>query len=324
MYDEDEPASISLQVAEIEERCFGYGFCSASNHVAHRLDIKPGEIVKVTGKKTTACIFYIKDDDEGLQLLRIDEWVRQNAGVNLGEIVKVIKIKPEPAKHVVIKTNINAPIVPRRILNSLMNRPMVNGDIISLKNMTFLDDRPNGESDNEILEKIFTNFGSDRDRTFMLGEMRFVVLETIPEDCIVKVTPMTKFEIKEGVWLDTDDKARDILMEIGSLEGLIEVRLEQIMNSQFNDAIDSLRGSFKRYMRKIEMKMKFLEIIHQSNDFHERNKPIITFIKQDLDTLKRLQNITELETIKEVTKESLEIHGKMNELASKLNLVAEE
>ncbi|HME51563.1 MAG TPA: hypothetical protein VKM55_05055 [Candidatus Lokiarchaeia archaeon] len=93
---------VALRVAEINKASAGRGLCSAGIHVARWLDLKAGEIVEISGKKTTACIFFPNSEDEGLQIIRFDGLVRLNAGTRLGEIVKVRKARPEPAKRVVV------------------------------------------------------------------------------------------------------------------------------------------------------------------------------------------------------------------------------
>ncbi|HME52469.1 MAG TPA: hypothetical protein VKM55_09650 [Candidatus Lokiarchaeia archaeon] len=121
--------------------------CSAGIHVTRRLNIKAGEIVEISGQKTTACIFFPNSEDEGKQIIRFDGLVRLNAGTELGEIVKMIKARPVPAKRVVFAPiNTKAGIQPRKIRDSLMNWPVLKGDNISLMNMTIPVDRPATES----------------------------------------------------------------------------------------------------------------------------------------------------------------------------------
>ncbi|MBN2150932.1 MAG: CDC48 family AAA ATPase [Candidatus Lokiarchaeota archaeon] len=198
----DKPGEINLRVAEINKASAGRGLCSAGIHVARRLNIKAGEIVEIVGKKSTACIFFPNSEDEGKQIIRIDGLVRLNAGTGLGEIVKVKKAKPEPARRVVVAPiNTKVAIQPRKIRDSLMNRPVVKGDNISLMNMTIPTDRPEIESDDDMMENlqnIFRDFGGRRKRTYTLGELRLVVIETQPEDGIVQITPNTNVEVREG------------------------------------------------------------------------------------------------------------------------------
>ncbi|MEX2719396.1 MAG: AAA family ATPase, partial [Candidatus Sigynarchaeota archaeon] len=198
----DKPGEMSLRVAEINKASAGRGLCSAGIHVARRLNIKAGEIVEIVGKKSTACIFFPNSEDEGKQIIRIDGLVRLNAGTGLGEIVKVKKAKPEQARRVVVAPiNTKVAIQPRKIRDSLVNRPVVKGDNISLMNMTIPTDRPEIESDDDMMENlqnIFRDFGGRRKRTYTLGELRLVVIETQPEEGIVQITPNTNVEVREG------------------------------------------------------------------------------------------------------------------------------
>nr|MDO8115301.1 CDC48 family AAA ATPase [Candidatus Sigynarchaeota archaeon] len=203
MSEDDKPGEMSLRVGEINKASAGRGLCSAGIRVARRFNIKAGEIVEIVGKKSTACIFFPNSEDEGKQIIRIDGLVRLNAGTGLGEIVKVKKARPEPAKRVVVApTNTKVAIQPRKIRDSLMNRPVVKGDNISIINMTIPSDRPEIESDDDMMENlqnIFTQFGDRRKRSYTLGELRLVVIETSPEEGIVQITPATNVEVKEGV-----------------------------------------------------------------------------------------------------------------------------
>ncbi len=201
----DKPGEMSLRVAEINKACAGRGLCSAGIHVARRLKIKSGEIVEIVGKKTTAGIFFSNKEDEGKQIIRVDGLVRSNAGTGLNELVKIRKAKPEKAMCVVIvPINIKVAFQPRKIRDYLMNRPVVKGDNISLRNISIPSDRPEIETKDEIaenLQNIFGGSGVPRKRSYTIGELRLVIIETQPEECIVKITPTTNVEVREGAAL---------------------------------------------------------------------------------------------------------------------------
>lgn len=172
MDEEDKPDEMSLRVTEINKASAGRGLCSAGIHVARRLNLKAGEIVEISGNKTTAGIFFPNSEDKGKQIIRMDGLVRLNAETGFDKFVKVKKARPmPPAQRVVVEPlNTKAQIPPRKIRDSLMNRPVVKGDNVSLINMFLPNDR---------------------------GELRLVVVETTPEESIVQITPTTVVEIKD-------------------------------------------------------------------------------------------------------------------------------
>jgi transitional endoplasmic reticulum ATPase len=195
MSEEDKPGEISLEVAEINKASVGRGLCSAGTHVARRLKLKAGEIVEITGKRTTAGICFPNTEDEGKQIIHVDDLVRFNAGTSFGEFVKVRKARPIPAKRVVVAlTNTEAQIPPSKIRDSLMNRPVVKGDNLSLMNMAI----PTDQTGIEFPRAWQFEYGNSWKQATTLGELRLVVLETTPEKGIAQITQKTTFEIKES------------------------------------------------------------------------------------------------------------------------------
>jgi transitional endoplasmic reticulum ATPase len=201
MEEDNRPGELTLRVAEINKQSAGRGLCSAGIHVAKRLGIKAGDIVEITGKKTTGCIFFPNSEDEGKQIIRIDGLVRLNAGTGLSEMVKIRKAKPEPARAVVVApTNTKVALQPRKIKESLINRPVMKGDNISLVNMTMPAERPDVESDDDIMENMQNLFsaGNRKRKAFTMGELRLIVLDTSPSEGIVQITSATNIEVQEA------------------------------------------------------------------------------------------------------------------------------
>ncbi len=195
MSEVDKPGEMSLRVAEINKASAGRGLCSAGTHVARRLKLKAGEIVEISGKRTTAGIYFPNSQDEGKQIIRIDDLVRLNAGTDFGEIVKVKKARPIPAKRVVVAmTNTKVQLLPRKIRDSLMKRPVVKDDNLSLINMIIQSEQPALE----FPRAWQFEYGNSWKRADTVGELRLVVLETTPEKGIVQITQDTTVEIKES------------------------------------------------------------------------------------------------------------------------------
>ncbi len=96
------------------------------------LNLNIGDIVKITGKKTTAAIVWrAYPEDENLGLIRMDGITRRNADVSLGERVYVEKAYPGKAEKIIL-----APVqsklpgnITKYIKKKLIGVPLVVGDL---------------------------------------------------------------------------------------------------------------------------------------------------------------------------------------------------
>jgi transitional endoplasmic reticulum ATPase len=97
------------------------------------LNITSGDIVEIEGtKKTAAIVWPARVEDDGKQIIRMDSFIRHNAGVGLGERVKIRKGKPVEAKRVVLapieEVRIIASGYERILKKSFLGRPLTIGD----------------------------------------------------------------------------------------------------------------------------------------------------------------------------------------------------
>lgn len=103
------------------------------------LKISPGDIVAVEGKRrTVAKVWRSLVEDWNQNKVRIDNFTRMNAGVSIGDTVKISKIQDEiEAKQVVLAPpedlprNITINITPH-VINSLIDFPVVENDLVPL------------------------------------------------------------------------------------------------------------------------------------------------------------------------------------------------
>jgi transitional endoplasmic reticulum ATPase len=133
------------------------------------LNITSGDIVEIEGaKKTAAIVWPARVDDDGKKIIRMDSFIRHNAGVGLGERVKVRKGKPIEAKKVILapieEVRIIASGYERILKKSFLGRPLTIGDNVWV-----------------------SVFGSG---------FIYRVVDTQPRS-IVKVTDTTQFSLKE-------------------------------------------------------------------------------------------------------------------------------
>ncbi|MEM3466500.1 MAG: CDC48 family AAA ATPase, partial [Candidatus Jordarchaeales archaeon] len=201
---------LELRVAEIDKRSAGRGIVRIDADSMKKLRISSGDIVEIRNRKTTGAIaMYGPPEDRGAGIIRMDGLVRQNAGVGIGEFVKVRKADVKPATKVALapleeggRLRIRGDIV-RGIL---LNRPVTKGDVISII----------GSISSTPFEEAFPFFPR---APFSLGEMRLSVTQTTPSG-IVQIKETTQIEVLpearpvRGVPLVTYD-------DIGGLEDAI-------------------------------------------------------------------------------------------------------
>lgn len=107
------------------------------------LGLSIGEIIRIEGKKTTAArVFRLSEEEENRGIIRIDPLVRQNSGVRVGDKIKVSKADVKPAETLILAPIIAenqrirfAPGIEDYVRRSLLRRPIVEGDIISVQGL---------------------------------------------------------------------------------------------------------------------------------------------------------------------------------------------
>jgi len=131
-------SEITLKVAKAYPADTGRGIARLDPSSLLKLQISPGDVIQITGKKTTVAKVWRADrQDWGQDLIRIDGFTRQNAGVGIGERVKVVPIEPRVANTVML-----APVevmdtppseMPETFIKRwLLKRPMMTGDVIPI------------------------------------------------------------------------------------------------------------------------------------------------------------------------------------------------
>jgi len=162
-------SEIILQVQDPDPTHVGRNIVTLDKQTKISLGITSGDIVEIEGsKKTAAIVWPARTEDDGRQVIRMDSFIRHNAGVALGERVKVSKGQPKEAKRVTL-----APIEEVRIIASGYERILKKG---------FLG-RPLTIGDNVWVSVFGSGF-------------IYRVVDTQPR-AIVKVTDATVFALKE-------------------------------------------------------------------------------------------------------------------------------
>jgi transitional endoplasmic reticulum ATPase len=92
-----------LKVVEAYQNDVGRGIVRIDSNARKMLEVTTGDIVEIKGKRITAAVVWqAHPQDEGLNIIRMDGYLRQNAGVGLQDKVFVMKVEPKEAKKVVL------------------------------------------------------------------------------------------------------------------------------------------------------------------------------------------------------------------------------
>lgn len=204
---------VQLKIEKAHPSDFGRGIIRLDPNTLLNLQLSPGDIVEIKGKKRTAAKVWRADrQDWGQGLARIDGFIRQNAGVSIGEKVTIKKANVVPAEKVVLAPPEGVVIefgenTSEVIKHNLQKRPLVMGDVVPIiSSMT----QP------------------------MTGPMAggqavpLIAVETDPMDMVVIITETTEVELRQKP-VRGYDTARGITYEdIGGLGDEIQRVREMI------------------------------------------------------------------------------------------------
>jgi AAA family ATPase, CDC48 subfamily len=142
--------SLELKVAMLERQTdVGYGRARVDTSSRRRLKLDLGDVIEITGKRTTvAKVFKGDQEDDGLNIIRIDGPTRTSIGVSVNETVKVNKCNPKIAERVVLTPNIpdgkkikfeeGAEFIFKK---NLLERPLIKGTDILIPNIALMGNR---------------------------------------------------------------------------------------------------------------------------------------------------------------------------------------
>ena len=223
-----ELGEVELRVAEALQQDVGKGIIRMDNELIMEMDVKPGDIVEIIGKRTTGAIVgHAYPADIGLEIVRMDGLTRSNAGTSIGETVTIRHAKIRIARKVVLapatkglRIMASGDIIKRNI----MGRAAARGDILSL-----ISPRRTRETFREFPggEKVFREF-FESTTPFSLGEIKFSVVSTNPAG-IVRINDVTEIEVRPEAVEIVEKKVPDVTYDdVGGLKHEIEKVREMI------------------------------------------------------------------------------------------------
>ncbi|MCD6592271.1 MAG: CDC48 family AAA ATPase [Thaumarchaeota archaeon] len=193
------PKELRLRVVEARQRDVGYGIARIDREVGASAGFQTGDIVEIIGRKVTAATLWLGYMEDEKDVIRIDGYIRNNAGVSLNEWVTIREAKVREAQLVVLAP-VNSSIRPdenftRLVKSRLIEYPIVQRNIIPVM----------------FFGNLFT----------------FTVLQTRPQG-VVKITPRTRLIIHSKAMQEKMLKTTVTYEDIGGLHEQIQRIREMI------------------------------------------------------------------------------------------------
>ena len=182
----EEVDDLQLRVAKAIPSDVGHG--RARVPFDNDLNLKPGDIVEITGEqKTAAIVWRCRPEDANLGIIRVDGIIRKNAGVSLGDKVSIRKVETQPCQKLILSPVMAkqqkvrfGPGIEGFARRGLNKRPVVSGDRIFIPGMTLFAEA-----------------------------LPFQIVKTTPKG-IVQVLPDTEIVIKEEPIDEEDESGQPI------------------------------------------------------------------------------------------------------------------
>ncbi|RLF99119.1 MAG: AAA family ATPase, partial [Thaumarchaeota archaeon] len=190
---------LRLRVAEARQRDVGYGIARIDREVGASAGFQTGDMVEIRGRKIAAATLWLGYLEDEKDVIRIDGYIRSNAGVSLNDWVTVRKANVKEAQLVVLAP-VSSSIRPdenftRLVKSRLIEYPLVQKNIVPVL----------------FFGNLFT----------------FAVIQTRPSG-IVKITPKTKLVIHSKVVQERAFRTSVTYEDIGGLQEQIQRIREMI------------------------------------------------------------------------------------------------
>ena len=177
-----------LQVANARPEDSGRGLARLSRATMNALGLNEGDVVEIVGKRATPARAVLPyQEDEGLEILRLDGLQRANAGVGSGDFVEVRKAVSQPAQRVVFapaQANLRLQGSGEALKRSFGMRPLTAGDIVATTGQQRI------ASDMPPQLRAMLNAPA-----YALQEVRLVVVSTSPRG-VVHIDAETEVELR--------------------------------------------------------------------------------------------------------------------------------
>ncbi|PKL73542.1 CDC48 family AAA ATPase [Methanobacterium subterraneum] len=218
-------ADVGRSIARIDPACM------------EKLDLLDGDMIEIEGRKLTATTVASSQSDIGLGIIRIDGYIRKNAGTSLGEEVTVRKAQVKEAQKVVLAPVDQKIMIRGDVKGAFQGRVLSKGDII----VTGIRQQQQTAMRGSLFDEFFRDTMSD---VRPMGELKLAVVSTKPAGA-VKIAEMSEVEVQ------TDP------VDISKLEGV-----KTLVDVTYED-IGGLKEEVKKVREMIEIPLKRPELFER-------------------------------------------------------------
>jgi len=224
MADTDAPAAadektIRLQVAAARQEESGQGIARMPRSAFQALGITEGDVVEISGKRTTAAIaVQAYDEDQTLEVVRLDGLQRGNAETGSGEHVTIRRAEARPATRVVFapavrEMRLQGPA--QALQRNFFRKPLVAGDVVATTGQQPVQNMP---------PEVRRMFNAP---AYALTQIRLTVVSTTPKG-IVCIDENTEVELRAEFEEPRDGRAVVNYDDVGGIGDTIQQLREMV------------------------------------------------------------------------------------------------
>ena len=232
---------IKLKVMEAVQDDVNKGIVKIDSNFMRQISVNPGDVVEIKGERTSAAIVdRAYPGDIGLNIIRMDGNIRRNSRTSIGEMVGIKKAEVKPAKKVSIAPANKGVLIkasPQLFKQGLLGKALIKGDLVSLGRAR---KKANvyGKNVKDVFSMMESHFAG-----FGFGDIKFIVVDTLPKKEIVVITKDTEIEFNPQA------------VELKEEEGLS-------LGINYED-IGGLSDEIKKVREMIELPLKHPEVFEK-------------------------------------------------------------
>ena len=228
---------MKLKVAEaFSQSDVGRSIARIDPACMEKLDLLDGDMIEIEGRKLTTTLVASSQSDIGLGIIRIDGYIRKNAGTSLGEEVTVRRAQVKDAQKVVLAPVDQKIMIRGDVKAAFQGRVLSKGDII----VTGIRQQQTSMR-GSLFDEFFRDSMAD---VSPMGELKLAVVSTKPAGP-VKITEMSEVEVQSEP------------VDVSKLEGV-----KTLVDVTYED-IGGLKEEVKKVREMIEIPLKRPELFER-------------------------------------------------------------
>ncbi|GAA4045618.1 CDC48 family AAA ATPase [Parerythrobacter jejuensis] len=214
-----EEKKVRLQVAAARQEESGQGIARMPRSAFQTLGITEGDVVEIEGKRKTAAIAMAAyDEDQALDVVRLDGLQRGNAEAGSGEHVKITSAESRAATRVVFapasrEMRLQGPT--QALQKNFFRKPLVAGDLVATTGQQPVQNMP---------PEVRRMFNAP---AYALTQIRLSVVSTVPKG-IVHIDENTEVELRTEFEKPRDARAVVNYDDVGGIDDTIQQLREMV------------------------------------------------------------------------------------------------